>query len=72
MPLPDPRENQNMAISRAQLAAELEPGLNALFGMEYDQYNQEYAEIFSRDGKNNNSDVKNCLLYVKIQLLLKQ
>ena len=36
-----------MAISRAQLAAELEPGLNALFGMEYDQYNQEYAEIFS-------------------------
>jgi hypothetical protein len=26
-----------MAISRAQLAKELEPGLNALFGMEYDQ-----------------------------------
>jgi len=25
-------------ISRAQLAAELEPGLNALFGMEYDPY----------------------------------
>ena len=24
-----------MAISRAQLAKELEPGLNALFGMEY-------------------------------------
>ena len=36
-----------MAISRAQLAAELEPGLNALFGMEYDQYDQEYADIFS-------------------------
>jgi len=36
-----------MAISRAQLAAELEPGLNALFGMEYDQYDQEYTEIFS-------------------------
>ena len=36
-----------MAISRAQLAKELEPGLNSLFGMEYDQYNQEYSEIFS-------------------------
>jgi hypothetical protein len=36
-----------MAISRAQLAAELEPGLNALFGMEYDQYNKEYETIFS-------------------------
>jgi hypothetical protein len=36
-----------MAISRAQLAAELEPGLNALFGMEYDTYDQEYTEIFS-------------------------
>jgi hypothetical protein len=36
-----------MAISRAQLAAELEPGLNSLFGMEYDQYNKEYEEIFS-------------------------
>ena len=27
-----------MTISRAQLAKELEPGLNALFGMEYDRY----------------------------------
>ena len=27
-----------MAISRAQLAKELEPGLNALFGMSYDSY----------------------------------
>ena len=36
-----------MAISRAQLAAELEPGLNSLFGMEYDQYDQEYTEFFS-------------------------
>ena len=25
-----------MAINRAQLAKELEPGLNVLFGMEYD------------------------------------
>jgi hypothetical protein len=36
-----------MAISRAQLAKELEPGLNSLFGLEYDQYQQEYSEIFS-------------------------
>jgi|TARA_R110000803_G_C11958039_1_gene318397 hypothetical protein len=36
-----------MAISRAQLAKELEPGLNALFGLEYDEYNNEFSEIFS-------------------------
>ena len=36
-----------MAISRAQLAKELEPGLNALFGMSYDSYDREYEEIFS-------------------------
>ena len=36
-----------MAISRAQLAAELEPGLNALFGQNYDAYEREYEEIFA-------------------------
>ena len=36
-----------MAISRAQLAKELEPGLNALFGLEYDEYQNEYEELFS-------------------------
>ena len=36
-----------MAISRAQLAKELEPGLNSLFGLSYDEYTNEYAEIFS-------------------------
>ena len=36
-----------MAISRAQLAKELEPGLNALFGLEYDENNEEYKEIYS-------------------------
>ena len=30
-----------MAISRAQLVKELEPGLNALFGMEYSRYENE-------------------------------
>ena len=38
-----------MAISRAQLAKELEPGLNALFGMEYARYENEHAEIFETE-----------------------
>ena len=38
-----------MAISRAQLVKELEPGLNALFGLEYDRYTQEHKEIFSME-----------------------
>ena len=38
-----------MAISRAQLAKELEPGLNALFGMEYDRYENEHAELFDTE-----------------------
>ena len=38
-----------MAISRAQLAKELEPGLTALFGMEYARYENEHAEIFETE-----------------------
>ena len=38
-----------MAINRAQLAKELEPGLNALFGMEYARYENEHAEIFDNE-----------------------
>jgi hypothetical protein len=38
-----------MPITRAQLAKELEPGLNALFGLEYDRYDQEHAEIFDEE-----------------------
>ena len=38
-----------MAISRAQLVKELEPGLNALFGMEYDNYDAEHAEIYDTE-----------------------
>ena len=38
-----------MAISRSALAKELEPGLNALFGLSYDQYDAEYAAIFSQE-----------------------
>ena len=35
-----------MAISRSQLVKELEPGLNALFGLEYKNYADEHTEIF--------------------------
>ena len=38
-----------MAISRSQLVKELEPGLNALFGLEYKQYDQEHAEIYTTE-----------------------
>ena len=38
-----------MAINRAQLVAELEPGLNALFGLEYSRYENEHAEIFDTE-----------------------
>jgi hypothetical protein len=38
-----------MAISRAQLAKELEPGLNALFGLEYDRYEQEHTAVFDEE-----------------------
>ena len=41
-----------MAISRAQLAKELEPGLNALFGMSYDTYDREYEDIFAIEDSN--------------------
>ena len=35
-----------MAISRAQLVKELEPGLNALFGLEYKRYENQSSEIY--------------------------
>jgi len=35
-----------MAISRTQLVKELEPGLNALFGLEYKRYENQHAEIY--------------------------
>ena len=38
-----------MAISRSQLVKELEPGLNALFGLEYSRYENQHAEIFSTE-----------------------
>jgi len=38
-----------MAISRAQLVKELEPGLNALFGLEYRRYDNESSEIYATE-----------------------
>ena len=38
-----------MAISRQQLAKELEPGLNALFGLEYNNYENQHGEIFDTE-----------------------
>jgi len=38
-----------MAINRAQLVKELEPGLNALFGLEYNRYENEHEEIFDTE-----------------------
>jgi len=38
-----------MAISRGQLVKELEPGLNALFGLEYKRYENQHLEIFDTE-----------------------
>ena len=38
-----------MAISRGQLVKELEPGLNALFGLEYKRYENQHAEIYTSE-----------------------
>ena len=38
-----------MAISRGQLVKELEPGLNALFGLEYKRYENQHTEIFDTE-----------------------
>jgi hypothetical protein len=38
-----------MPITRGQLLKELEPGLNALFGLEYDRYDNEHAQIFDTE-----------------------
>jgi hypothetical protein len=38
-----------MAISRSQLVKELEPGLNALFGLEYNRYENQHAEIYTTE-----------------------
>ena len=64
-----------MAISRNQLVKELEPGLNALFGLEYKQYENQSAEIYTTESSDRafeeevmlsgfaQAQVKPCLLY---------
>jgi len=37
------------AISRAQLLKELLPGLNALFGLEYERYGEEWKDLFDTE-----------------------
>ena len=38
-----------MAISRSQLLKELLPGLNALYGLEYEKYENEHTEIYETE-----------------------
>ena len=38
-----------MAISRSQLVKELEPGLNALFGLEYKRYENQHEDIYTKE-----------------------
>jgi len=38
-----------MAISRAQMLKELLPGLNALFGLEYEKYEDEHTMIYDSE-----------------------
>ena len=38
-----------MPISRSQLVKELEPGLNALFGLEYARYENQHEQIFDTE-----------------------
>lgn len=37
-------------ISRSQLAKELEPGLNALYGLEYKRYDEQHKDIYDVEG----------------------
>lgn len=37
-------------INRAKIAKELEPGLNALFGLDYSSYEQEHTLLYSTEG----------------------
>lgn len=41
-----------MAITRAQLMKELLPGLNDIFGLEYNRYEQEHTQIYNMDTSN--------------------
>ena len=50
-----------MAMNRAAFAKMLEPGLNTLFGLEYDSYPPEFHVFRSRLRTNKESEIKyNC------------
>jgi hypothetical protein len=59
-----------MAISRAQLVKELEPGLNALFGLEYQGYENEHAEIYDIESSDRAFE-EEVMLSVLVRLLLR-
>ena len=64
-----------MAISRGQLVKELEPGLNALFGLEYKRYANQHAEIYSTESsdrafKPGSSSLTSCPRDIAIVFLL--
>jgi hypothetical protein len=54
-----------MAISRAQLVKELEPGLNALFGLEYKRYDNQHAEIYVTESSDRAFEKKLCYLVLR-------
>ena len=41
-----------MAINRAQILKELEPGLNAIFGQEYKRYDNQHLALFDTESSN--------------------
>jgi hypothetical protein len=51
-----------MAISRSQLLKELLPGLNALFGLEYNRYPEEHKEIFETENSERSFEEETKLL----------
>ena len=56
------KEGSEYGYFCAQLAKELEPGLNALFGMEYGRYEGQHAEIFDTEGSTEHSKKRSCCL----------
>ena len=45
-----------MAINRASIAKQLLPGLNAVFGVEYGEVNDEHTPLFETENSDSNSD----------------
>ena len=61
-----------MAISRGQLVKELEPGLNALFGLEYKRYENQHAEIYTTESSDRAFEEEVYVYQVLLKLRLKQ